>query len=207
RQHGRLRATAGVAGVDQDRSSRRFIRSARQYAGERHFRFCRSRGQSGFARLAAAQGDCALDPVRGRNPAQPWQRRERPRPGDPRIRPAECGARRRSDHQPQSRNPADDQRPARLAFVRDRQQGPGPSTLERMMTELKLSKLPDRTPVKIAIMVSPGLNQALNLYAEAYRDAYGQAEPVAELIPAMLASFLEGDRTFAQRRKKASSSS
>lgn len=74
------------------------------------------------------------------------------------------------------------------------------------MTELKLSKLPDRTPVKIAIMVSPALNQALNLYAEAYRDAYGQDEPVAELIPAMLASFLEGDRTFAQRRKKLSSS-
>jgi hypothetical protein len=70
------------------------------------------------------------------------------------------------------------------------------------MTELRLARLPDRTPVKITITVSPDLNQALAEYAELYREAYGQGEPVQELIPAMLASFLEGDRAFARRRRK-----
>ena len=31
-----------------------------------------------------------------------------------------------------------------------------------------------------------------------YEETYGQAEPVQELIPAMLASFVEGDRNFAR---------
>lgn len=70
------------------------------------------------------------------------------------------------------------------------------------MTLLKLAKLPDRTPVKIMINVSPVLNEALGAYAEMYQQAYGQAEPVQELIPAMLASFLEGDRAFARNRKR-----
>lgn len=74
------------------------------------------------------------------------------------------------------------------------------------MPDLKLAKLPDRTPVKITINLPPDLNQALLLYGEAYEDTYGAAEPVAKLIPAMLASFLESDRAFVQRRKKASSS-
>ncbi|MGE5562464.1 MAG: DUF2274 domain-containing protein [Bacillota bacterium] len=70
------------------------------------------------------------------------------------------------------------------------------------MAELRLSKLPDRTPVKHTIHIAPELNQALITYAEMYAEAYGQAEPVQELIPAMLASFLESDRAFASRRKK-----
>jgi len=74
------------------------------------------------------------------------------------------------------------------------------------MAELRLGRLPDRTPVKITIMVSPDLNQALSLYADAYRDAYGQSEPVQDLIPAMLATFLDGDRAFVQQRRKAASS-
>jgi hypothetical protein len=71
-----------------------------------------------------------------------------------------------------------------------------------MMADLKLRKLPDRTPVKVTISISPELNQALGAYAEMYRDTYGEAEPVQELIPAMLASFLDSDRTYVQRRKK-----
>ena len=70
------------------------------------------------------------------------------------------------------------------------------------MGELRLARLPDRTPVKITIAVSPDLNQALADYSELYREAYGQAEPVPELIPAMLASFLEGDKTFSRRRRE-----
>lgn len=64
------------------------------------------------------------------------------------------------------------------------------------MAELKLPKLPDRTPVRITISVSPDLNAALVAYADLYRQAYGRKEPVTELIPFMLKSFLEGDRGF-----------
>ena len=74
------------------------------------------------------------------------------------------------------------------------------------MTSLKLAKLPERTPVKITIMIPPDLHRALGLYAEAYKEAYGQTETLLELIPAMLASFVESDRAFAQRRRKSSSS-
>ena len=69
------------------------------------------------------------------------------------------------------------------------------------MPELKLAKLPDRTPVKITITVTPDLNAALNQYAQAYRATYGETESVAELIPYMLGSFLAGDRGFAKARK------
>ena len=70
------------------------------------------------------------------------------------------------------------------------------------MTELRLAKLPDRTPVKLSITVSPELHRALGDYAAAYEQAYGQSEAVSELIPAMLASFLDSDRGFARRRKR-----
>ena len=72
------------------------------------------------------------------------------------------------------------------------------------MSELKLGKLPDRTPVKITITVSPGLNQALCEYAAIYRTTYGEAESVADLIPFMLGTFLESDRGFAKARKTVS---
>jgi hypothetical protein len=67
---------------------------------------------------------------------------------------------------------------------------------------LKLGKLPDRTPVKIAITVSPDLNQALRDYAAIYRKTYGEGESVADLIPFMLSSFLDSDRGFAKARKE-----
>ncbi len=71
------------------------------------------------------------------------------------------------------------------------------------MSELKLGKLPDRTPVKITIAVSPDLNQALRDYAAIYRTTYGEAESVADLIPFMLSRFLDSDRGFAKARKGA----
>ncbi|MEW5704383.1 MAG: DUF2274 domain-containing protein [Pseudomonadota bacterium] len=70
------------------------------------------------------------------------------------------------------------------------------------MSELKLGKLPDRTPVKITITVSPDLNQALRDYAAIYRTTYGEAESAADLIPFMLSSFLDSDRGFAKARKE-----
>jgi hypothetical protein len=69
------------------------------------------------------------------------------------------------------------------------------------MPELKLAKLPDRTPVKLTLVVSPELHQALNDYAEVYRDTYGQAEAVSDLVPCMLQSFLDSDRGFAKARQ------
>lgn len=69
------------------------------------------------------------------------------------------------------------------------------------MVGLRLARLPDRTPVKITIAVPPDLHQALADYAELYRETYGKEEPVQDLIPAMLASFLEGDKAFARRRR------
>jgi hypothetical protein len=73
---------------------------------------------------------------------------------------------------------------------------------ESFMTDLKLAKLPDRTPVKITVTVDPDLNRSLHAYAELYRDTYGVAESVAELIPYILKSFLESDRSFAKARKE-----
>jgi len=73
------------------------------------------------------------------------------------------------------------------------------------MAELRLPKLPDRTPIKITISLSPALNRSLSEYAALYSEAYGEPEPVHELIPAMLANFLEADRAFMRRRRTGSS--
>jgi len=47
------------------------------------------------------------------------------------------------------------------------------------VAELKLPQLPDRTPIKVTISISPDLHDALREYALAYMDAYGREEPVA----------------------------
>jgi len=69
------------------------------------------------------------------------------------------------------------------------------------MPDLKLPKIPDRTPVKMTIQLLPDLADALQQYAAAYEQAYGKAETVAELIPFMLAAFLESDRAFARAKR------
>ena len=45
------------------------------------------------------------------------------------------------------------------------------------MAAIKLERLPDRTPVKIAILVSPELNRALADYAAAYEAATARRRP------------------------------
>lgn len=70
------------------------------------------------------------------------------------------------------------------------------------MTELKLGRLPDRTPVKLTLHLPPELHQALVSYAALYEQSYGAAEPLQELVPAMLASFLDADKAFARQRAK-----
>jgi len=71
------------------------------------------------------------------------------------------------------------------------------------MAELKLGKLPDRTPVKLAITITPDLQAALHIYAAIYAEIYGVEEPVADLVPAMLTAFLESDRGFVRARDAA----
>lgn len=66
---------------------------------------------------------------------------------------------------------------------------------------LKLPPIADRLPVRHVIQLPPELDEALRSYASAYAQAYGKAKPVAELIPPMLASFIEGDRSFARWRR------
>ncbi len=69
------------------------------------------------------------------------------------------------------------------------------------MPELKLSKLPDRVPVKLTVSVSPELNRRLQSYAGLYKQTYGEEESISELVPFMLERFLDGDRTFAKATK------
>ncbi|TPG42748.1 DUF2274 domain-containing protein [Sphingomonas koreensis] len=69
------------------------------------------------------------------------------------------------------------------------------------MAGLRLAKLPERVPVKLAITVMPELHQRLQDYAVAYAAAYQNDEPLTELIPAMLAAFLDSDREFSRHRK------
>lgn len=70
------------------------------------------------------------------------------------------------------------------------------------MPDFRLPRLPDRKPVKMTISLPPELHRALSDYAELYKEVYGKSEPVQELIPAMLGSFLNGDRRFARRRRR-----
>jgi hypothetical protein len=71
----------------------------------------------------------------------------------------------------------------------------------KLMAELKLAKLPDRTPVKITVSVPPELNKALQTYASVYKETYGQAESVPDLIPFILEDYLRSDRRFSMALK------
>ena len=68
------------------------------------------------------------------------------------------------------------------------------------MGALKLNRLPDRTPVKLTIMISPELKRSLDEYAGVYRETYGSDEPIGELVPAIIAAFLDSDRSFQRAR-------
>lgn len=70
------------------------------------------------------------------------------------------------------------------------------------MADIKLAKLPDRSPIKLTISITPDLKQALDDYARAYEVAYGSAETVADLVPYMLQAFLDADRGFTRGRSR-----
>lgn len=70
------------------------------------------------------------------------------------------------------------------------------------MADIRLKQLPDRTPVKLTIILAPDLHARIGEYAAFYRKQYGREEPVSELVPAILAAFLESDRGFVRSRSK-----
>ena len=70
------------------------------------------------------------------------------------------------------------------------------------MPDLKLAKLPDRTPVKITFTAGAELSKSLEAYAQFYREAYGQEEPVPQLVPYMLEAFLKSDSAFNKARRE-----
>lgn len=61
---------------------------------------------------------------------------------------------------------------------------------------MKLSKLPDRTPVKLSTTLTPTLAARLRDYADFYAETYDTREEVADLVPFMLEAFLDGDADF-----------
>ena len=68
------------------------------------------------------------------------------------------------------------------------------------MASIKLNRLPDRTPVKLTITISPEMKRSLDEYAGVYRETYGSDEPIGELVPAIIFAFLESDRAFQRAR-------
>ena len=66
------------------------------------------------------------------------------------------------------------------------------------MADIKLAKLPDRTPIKLTVTITPELKRKLDAYAAYYATHYSAKETVADLIPAMLVQFLASDRGFAK---------
>ncbi len=62
--------------------------------------------------------------------------------------------------------------------------------------KMKLSKLPDRVPVKLTVTLTPDLASRLRGYADLYAETYGVREEPAELVPYILDAFLKGDVEF-----------
>jgi hypothetical protein len=69
------------------------------------------------------------------------------------------------------------------------------------MSDLKLARLPDRTPARLTVTLSPELKTALEDYRVIYNRQYDTDEPLSELVPHMLATFLASGRAFAKARE------
>lgn len=70
------------------------------------------------------------------------------------------------------------------------------------MADLKLARLPDRTPVKLTITIGAELHQSLREYADLYQSTYGVAEQIVDLVPFMLEAFLQSDKGFVRGVRK-----
>lgn len=70
------------------------------------------------------------------------------------------------------------------------------------MAEIKLPKLPDRTPVKLMISFPPEIHALLAEYLAAYRTAYAdETATLADIVPVIVARYIESDRGFSRNRK------
>lgn len=70
------------------------------------------------------------------------------------------------------------------------------------MPDIKLARLPDRTPVKLVAKLAPELHRSLSDYALYYEVEHGEAIALEDLVPAMLESFISGDRAFARAARE-----
>lgn len=67
---------------------------------------------------------------------------------------------------------------------------------------LKLQKLPDLTPSKMTITITPDLQADLESYAKIYERTYEDKQNVSSLIPSMLAGFLASDAGFKKAKRE-----
>ncbi|EJL24482.1 hypothetical protein PMI01_04663 [Caulobacter sp. AP07] len=68
------------------------------------------------------------------------------------------------------------------------------------MPDLKLGKLPNRTPVKMTISVMPDYEEALRDYAAIHSAQHGVASTSADIASGMVEQFITNDREFAKAR-------
>lgn len=68
------------------------------------------------------------------------------------------------------------------------------------MPDLKLGKLPNRTPVKMTISVMPDFEEALRDYATLHSAQHGVASTPADIASGMVEQFIINDREFAKAR-------
>lgn len=66
------------------------------------------------------------------------------------------------------------------------------------MPDLRLGRLPNRTPAKLTLTLWNELDEQLKLYAELHSAQTGVEVSAADIAPQMLADYIEGDREFAR---------
>ena len=66
---------------------------------------------------------------------------------------------------------------------------------------MKLEKLPDRTPVKLAVSFAPDDHANLVRYTDMYTEAYGEPAAPADLVPFIVRAFLAEDRGVQARKE------
>lgn len=69
------------------------------------------------------------------------------------------------------------------------------------MADLKLGRLPNRTPVKLTLSIMPDVEDALGDYVAIYNARNGVEATQADLGAAMLEQFLLSDREFIAARR------
>lgn len=68
------------------------------------------------------------------------------------------------------------------------------------MPDLKLGRLPNRTPVKMTISVMPDFEEALRDYATLHSAQHGVDSTPADIASGMVEQFILNDREFAKAR-------